>query len=116
LFFLITTLKKGAGIEAISTGYDIYKKNKDYKEGRCNTIMFKKYVATRVTRGAMSATGGVIGGRYNNNFYRSVGYEKKLKYQNNIGVLGQLVIPIPVAGAVIGGVLGEFNNDALGIR
>jgi len=26
-----------------------------------------------------------------------------------IGVLGQLVIPIPVAGAVIGGVLGKFN-------
>jgi len=41
---------------------------------------------------------------------------KKLKYQNNIGVLGQLVIPIPVAGAVIGGVLGEFKYDALGIR
>lgn len=54
----------GAGIEGIAVGYDIYQKNKDLQQGKINTIKFKKYVATRVTRGTMSAAGGVTGGKF----------------------------------------------------
>lgn len=42
-------------------------------------MKFKKYIARRVTRGTMSVTGGIAG-----------------------GILGQMVIPIPVVGAVVG--------------
>ena len=71
----------GAGIEGISTTYDIYKKRKELKDGKINDIKFKKYVAKRVTRGVNSVAGGVAG-----------------------SIIGQMVIPVPVVGAVVGGI------------
>lgn len=61
----------GAGVEAISVGYDIYKKNQELKDGKINEMKFKKYIAKRVTRGVNSVAGGVAG-----------------------GILGQMIIPV----------------------
>lgn len=63
----------GAGVEAVSMGYDIYKKNQQLKDGKINEIKFKKYIAKRVTRGVNSVAGGVAG-----------------------GILGQMVIPVSI--------------------
>lgn len=70
---------KGASIEGVSAGFDIYKQQQAYANGRINTLKFKKYVAKRVPRGVMSVAGSIVG-----------------------GILGQSVIPVPVAGAIIG--------------
>ncbi len=52
-----------AGIEGISTGYDIYKEHKKMQEGKIDRLKFKKYVAKRVTRGTVTVAGSVAGGK-----------------------------------------------------
>lgn len=81
----------GVGVEGVSMGFDLYKAHKNLKEGKVSEIKFKKYVAKRVTRGTMSAAGGVAG-----------------------GILGQMIIPVPVVGAVIGSVVGGLVGAATG--
>jgi hypothetical protein len=81
----------GIGIEGFSTGYDIYQKHKELKEGRIDDVKFKKYIARRVTRGTMSVAGGMAG-----------------------GILGQLFIPVPVVGAVVGSLVGGIVGAVAG--
>lgn len=81
----------GVGVEGVSMGFDLYKAHKNLKEGKVSEIKFKKYVAKRVTRGTMSAAGGVAG-----------------------GILGQMVIPVPVVGAVVGSIVGGLVGAATG--
>lgn len=54
----------GAAVEGFSTSYDIYQKHKEKREGKVTSVMFKKYVARRVTRGTMGVAGGVAGGQF----------------------------------------------------
>ncbi len=81
----------GAGLESVSTAYDIYNKHKELKEGKITDTKFKKYIARRVTRGTMSVAGGVAG-----------------------GIIGQMVIPIPVVGAVVGSLVGGIVGAVAG--
>ncbi|RMZ94841.1 MATH and LRR domain-containing protein PFE0570w-like [Brachionus plicatilis] len=81
----------GVGVEGVTMGFDLYKAHKNLKEGKVSEIKFKKYIAKRVTRGTMSAAGGVAG-----------------------GILGQMIIPVPVVGAVIGSIVGGLVGAATG--
>lgn len=81
----------GVGVESVTMGIDLYKAHKNLKEGKVSELKFKKYVAKRVTRGTMSAAGGVAG-----------------------GILGQMIIPVPVVGAVIGSLVGGLVGAATG--
>jgi hypothetical protein len=71
--------------------YDIYKKHKEFKDGKLSDLKFKKYIAKRVTRGTIGVAGGVGG-----------------------GIIGQVIIPVPILGAFIGGFVGGILGAAVG--
>lgn len=79
------------GFESVSMTYDIYQKRKELRDGQLTDMSYKKYVAKRATRGAMGVTGSIAG-----------------------GVIGQMVIPIPVVGAMIGSVVGGVFGSLAG--
>jgi hypothetical protein len=89
-------LKKGTPLlsytlEGLEISNAFYKKYKETKEGKLTNIKFKKFILKRLGKTAVGIAGGIVGGG-----------------------IGQIWIPVPVVGAMVGGFVGSLIGGFVG--
>ncbi|CAF5017680.1 unnamed protein product, partial [Rotaria sp. Silwood1] len=78
-------------VESISTFVDIKKQKDARKKGTLSDVALKKYVVRRITSASTTIAGGTAG-----------------------TIVGTILIPVPILGATVGGVVGTVGGKLLG--
>ncbi|CAF0813212.1 unnamed protein product [Rotaria sp. Silwood1] len=78
-------------VESISTLVDIKKQKDARKKGTLSDVALKKYVVRRITSASTTIAGGTAG-----------------------TIVGTILIPVPILGATVGGVVGTVGGKLLG--
>ncbi|CAF1236949.1 unnamed protein product [Adineta steineri] len=77
--------------EGISAYLDIKKKKNDNKKGNLSDVALKKYVVRRITSASTTVVGGTAG-----------------------TIVGTILIPVPILGATVGGIIGSVGGKLIG--
>ncbi|CAF1316049.1 unnamed protein product [Adineta steineri] len=83
--FILTT------VESLSAFIDIRKKKNERKKGTLSDVALKKYVVRRVTSASTTIVGGTTG-----------------------TIVGTILIPVPILGATVGGIVGSVGGKLIG--
>ncbi|UJR25205.1 hypothetical protein I4U23_006557 [Adineta vaga] len=78
-------------VESISAFIDIRKKKNERNKGSLSDVALKKYVVRRVTSASTTIVGGTAG-----------------------TIVGTILIPVPILGATVGGVIGSVGGKLVG--